>query len=171
MILALDPGTHKTGLVLLDGNKILRRGHEANAAIMREIVQNQEGPDAWIVAVEHLLSHGKQRYENKNIMVTVEWAARFYQAGGGDDAAVWVTRDEELRHYGIMPGTRGNRDMLLRRAIVERYRFEHRVTKAGSLIVPGWADHTLAALAVGVVAADKIRFRERMVDYDTRRTG
>ena len=165
MILAIDPGTKKSGYVLWDGLTVVDKGHGANAEILQDIERNARGPEArtWTVAVEHLVSQGTHSHERKSTLQTIEWAAFFFQAGGGYDRAMWVTRAEELTYFRILPGMPGNRDMLLRRAIVRRQGLEYKITADGRMIVPGWQDHTLAALAVACVAEERIRIRERMV--------
>jgi len=160
-IIALDPGTKSTGYVVLDGkDKVLTKGEMTNPQILKFIGGYGDWPHQRIIAVERILPNGSTLGESTRD--TIEWAAWFFMAGSLE-RSVWVTRSEELRYYGVAPFQGGNNDRRLRLAVVAEHRFEHKVSRSGAMIVPGWSSHTLAALAVGMVARDKIRMRDRVV--------
>ncbi len=154
MILAIDPGTEKAGIILLgSGQEILESHVMPNDEVLTYIASLETRPK-WL-AIEQVKSYGMAVGETT--FKTVEWSGRFIQQWLNvteflEDNVLRLPRLEIKLHLCHSP--RAN-DGNIRQALIDR------LGQPGSKRDPGPTynikSHMWAALAVAITAHDKIQ--------------
>jgi hypothetical protein len=148
-IIALDPGTAASGLVILQGSRVIRSDTYRNEDVLLEL---RGGPHADAVACEMVSHYGSGMAVGREVFETVEWIGRFreaWEARGG--RFVRVYRREVKIH---LCGSAKAKDPNVRQALLDRYGGKEiaigRKNDPGPLY--GVSGHEWQALAVGVTA-------------------
>lgn len=143
MLMALDPGTHKTGWVVVDDHLIiLESGVSPNNTVlgwMKSIPHS--------VAIEMIASYGMA--VGAETFDTVRWIGRFQQAYCDPDAVRFIYRKDVKIH---LCGSMKAKDQNIRQALIDK------LGKPGTKKNPGptygVTSHAWAALAVAVTALE-----------------
>ena len=158
-ILALDPGTTKTGWCLLDDGRPIAFGVLDNAVMMDEIRCTW---DADVMAVEMIASYGMA--VGREVFETCVWIGRFVQCWRDPDAVTLVYRKDVKLH---LCGTTKAKDANIRQALIDSYPATGggRVAQVGTKAKPGplygIATHVWPALAVAVTVRATLLDREK----------
>lgn len=112
-ILALDPGTSKTGWCLLDSGRPIAFGVLDNAAMLDEIRNTYE---ADLMAVEMIASYGMA--VGREVFETCVWIGRFLQTWR-DPAAVKLVYRKDVKIF--LCGTTKAKDANIRQALLDTY--------------------------------------------------
>lgn len=150
-ILALDPGTDKTGWCLLLGDRVIGSGVESNDQMLAKVLAR----GASTLAVEMIASYGMP--VGREVFETCVWIGRFVQAWGG--SAEMVYRKDVKMH---LCGTAKAKDGNVRQAILDLY------PRTGGGATPqvgtkgqpgplyGVSTHAWAALGVAITARHRL---------------
>jgi hypothetical protein len=146
MILAIDPGTTVSGVVVLDEGRV----HESHIMPNDQVIERIQWwtwPD---VAIEMVASYGMP--VGAEVFETVRWIGRFQQAFHAPDQVRFVYRKDVKMH---LCGTMKAKDPNIRQALIDK------LGPAGTKRAPGPTygvkSHAWAALAVAVTAAETPR--------------
>lgn len=154
-LIAIDPGTEKSGVVLLDfrfGQPIWSPGILDNAKLLAELRRGTFCTPYF--AIEQIRSYGMAI--GATTLDTVEWSGRFIEAwqkqtGSGDEFVLRIPRIQVKSH--LCHSGRA-KDANVRQALIDR--FGEPGTKYKPGVLYGIASHLWSALAVGVVAKDML---------------
>lgn len=148
-IFAIDPGTEKSGYVVLRGREILAKGIEWNAELLHRVRISDEF--AWdYCAIEMVQSFGMA--VGQSTFRTILWAGRFfeaYEALTGNEADLVYRKDVKIALCGSLKA----KDSNIRQAILDRYGSEKRIAvglKASPGPLFGVTSHAMSALAVAL---------------------
>ncbi len=150
-LIAIDPGTDVSGLVVLQDRRVIRADTHPNRDILLEL---RLGPTADFVACEMVGHYGTGMAVGREVFETVEWIGRFREAW---EARVGVfvrvyRRQVKLHLCGSVKAKDGN----VRQSLIDRY--GGKPIAMGSKREPGplygVSGHEWQALAVGVTALD-----------------
>lgn len=146
MILAIDPGTTQSGVVLYANGRVVEAGTHDNAAVLR-IVRESE---ADVLAVERFEARGMAMGDES--VVTVIWTGRFQQAWRSPESVVLVKRSAIKSH---LCGTQRAKDTNVRAALLDLFGGKERAIgkKAAPGPLYGVTSHAWAALAVAITAS------------------
>lgn len=142
-ILAIDPGTRESGVVLFDGLMVLDCAIEPNAEVLERL---RHYPNSTI-AIERFEARGMPMADDS--IETVLWTGRFIQASQYP-ASVLLIRRREIKL--ALCGSARAKDPNVRQALIDRLGAPG--TKKAPGPTYGVTSHGWAALAVAVVAAD-----------------
>ena len=159
-ILAIDPGTEQSGVVMFDrenpDDPIWHKAVMDNDDLIKYILSY--GDRIEHLAIEQIRSYGMAI--GASTLDTVEWSGRFIQcfiyATHYDDNIMRLPRLEIKVH---LCGTAKAKDANIRQALIDR--LGHPGTKKNPGPTYGISSHMWSALAVAVVAADKVSGKER----------
>ena len=154
-LIAIDPGTEKSGVVLLDfrvGQPIWTPGILDNKELLARL-KDSSFETAWF-AIEQIRSYGMAI--GATTLDTVEWGGRFIEAwqhhtGQGDERVLRIPRIQVKSH--LCHSGRA-KDANVRQALIDR--FGEPGTKYKPGVLYGISSHLWSALAVGVVAKDML---------------
>lgn len=147
-VLAIDPGTDRSGWVLLDGRELFGFGIDLNEDVAADI---RDQPDHTWVVVERI----EPRYGLRMGWETItacEWVGRFTEAAGHRPVAL-LNRSDVLRHLGIPP--KANADSGVRAAMLDRWGGVGASRKGGPLY--GVRAHIWSALGIAVAWQEDVR--------------
>lgn len=113
MIFAIDPGTVRSGWVLLDGMRVVDSGVHENADLLRWV---QAGQGADVLAIEMIASYGMA--VGREVFETVRWIGRFQQAWRNPDDVHLVYRAQVKLHLCKTPQAK---DVNVRRALLDMF--------------------------------------------------
>lgn len=153
-ILALDPGTTKTGWCLLDNGSPIAFGVLENAAML-EMIRGTFGAD--VMAVEMIASYGMA--VGREVFETCVWIGRFLQTWR-DPAAVKLVYRKDVKIF--LCGTTKAKDANIRQALADSYPATGggATPQVGTKSQPGplygVSSHVWPALGVAVTVADSI---------------
>jgi hypothetical protein len=164
-ILAIDPGTDKSGWLLLDclANRIVGFGHDANDDVLFEIPQRfgLESYSKDQLAIEMIASQGMA--VGKETFRTVWWTGRFAEAWRRATSAlpIEVYRNDVKVH--LCNSVRA-KDKNIRQALIDMYGGEGGEAVAiGRKATPGplygVSSHVWQALGVAITARDRLLAR------------
>lgn len=144
-ILAIDPGTHKSGWVHYAKGRVIGSGTADNASVVRMIV----GSGADRLAIEKFEARGMAMGQES--IDTMIWAGRFQQAWNSPEYVHMVYRRTVKQH---ICGSAQASDSNIRMALIDI------VGPPGKKAAPGPTygviSHAWAALAVAVTVADSL---------------
>lgn len=147
LVLAIDPGTDKSGWCLFDGDRVIDSGVEENAKLMR--VAGQSSAD--VLAIEMIASYGMA--VGREVFETCVWVGRFLQAWRDPEQVRLVYRREVKLH---LCGTAKAKDANIRQALLDMFprtgggKTPQVGTKAAPGPLYGVSSHAWAALGVAV---------------------
>ncbi|MCY1196927.1 hypothetical protein D9M72_82830 [compost metagenome] len=150
-ILALDPGTDKTGWCLLLGDRVIGSGVEPNDQMLAKV----QARGASTLAVEMIASYGMP--VGREVFETCVWIGRFVQAWGGKAEMVY-RKDVKMHLCGTAKAKDGN----VRQAILDLYprsgggATPQVGTKAQPGPLHGVSTHAWAALGVAITARHRL---------------
>lgn len=151
MILAVDPGTTKSGFVILDEGHVTSSGVLSN----REALEMVAG-HAGTVAIEMVASYGMA--VGKDVFETVRWIGRFQQASRDPEAVRLVYRRDVKLH---LCGSAKAKDANVRQALLDLFpgsgggKTPQIGTKAARGPLYGVSSHAWSALAVAMTALSR----------------
>ena len=141
IVLAIDPGNGKSGVVRFDGQRVLYAGVIENPDVLKIIADDRSD----VLAIE-LFVATNQRLGNESIE-TIHWGGRFHQSSGDPDSVMLVPRYQVKRALGL--GHRdGDKEV---NAALQRV-LGPKGTKAAPGPTYGVASHSWAALGVAYAA-------------------
>lgn len=141
LILAVDPGTSQSGVVLYCGGRVVESGVHPNAAVLEAI----RVTPADVLAIERFEARGMAVGDES--IQTILWAGRFQQAWRSPESVVLVKRSAVKSH---LCGTQKAKDSNVRQALIDLLGAPG--TKASPGATYGVSSHAWAALAVAVTA-------------------
>jgi hypothetical protein len=143
LILAIDPGTTESGLVLWRDGKVTASGITTNDEVFDWIRSSSEHAT---VAIEMIASYGMP--VGREVFETCVWIGRFVQVAGVERVRLIYRRDVKLH----LCGSPRAKDANIRQALIDR------LGPPGTKKAPGGTygirSHAWPALAVAVTAAD-----------------
>ena len=163
MILAVDPGTTESALVVLDGDRIVVAVHQSNDAMVSwlwkppaPIIERLDElpPSERVLAIEMIASYGMP--VGREVFETCVWVGRMIQAwedGHCGDAWEYVYRRDVKLH---LCNSARAKDPHVRQALLDRYGGKGAAgTKKSPGPLYGISKHLWSALAVGVTYQDQ----------------
>lgn len=153
-ILAIDPGTTKSGWCLLDSGRPIAHGIDENAA-MFEVIRASWGADH--LAVEMIASYGMA--VGREVFETCVWIGRFMQEWRDPDAVRLIYRKDVKMH---LCGTTKAKDANIRQALIDGYPATGggAIPQIGTKSQPGplygVSSHVWPALGVAVTVEDQL---------------
>lgn len=139
-ILAIDPGTHESGVVRFNG-EILWAGVLNNSDVLKIVHDDRSD----VLAIEGFLARGN--VIDNNCVQTIRWEGRFQQAWGCPEDVMMVSRRDVKKALGLAGSANDAKvNEALRRTIGEKG------TKANPGPCYGVKSHAWAALGVAYAA-------------------
>lgn len=112
-VLAIDPGTDKSGWCLLDGDKVLDSGVSDNARLLNDVGHETRAKH---LAIEMISSYGMP--VGREVFETCVWIGRFQQAWMmPEDASLIYRRDVKM----YLCGSAKAKDANIRQALLDRF--------------------------------------------------
>lgn len=151
-LIAIDPGTAASGLVVMQERRVVRSDTYANGDVLREL---RAGPYADMVACEMVAHYGSGMAVGSEVFETVEWIGRFreaWESRGGIFLRIY-RRDVKLHLCGSPKAKDGN----VRQALLDLYGGDKiaKGTKKEPGPLYGVSGHAWQALAVGITALER----------------
>lgn len=149
-VLACDPGTTESGVVLWDGYRVLEAHGKMRNAELVSLLQRLE-PLRYLpchVVIERFEARGMAISDDS--IETMLWSGRFYQAALRQTGAHWLKRSEVKSH---LCGSQKAKDPNIRAALCDRFGRPGTTKNRGVLF--GVKEDAWAALAVAVTFHDK----------------
>lgn len=152
-ILAIDPGTTKSGWCLLDSGKPIAFGVDENLDML-DIIRSAWNADH--LAVEMIASYGMA--VGREVFETCVWIGRFVENWRDPDAVKLVYRKDVKLH---ICGTTKAKDANIRQALIDSYPTTGggSTPQIGTKSLPGplygVSSHVWPALAVAVFASEQ----------------
>ena len=151
-LIAIDPGTDVSGLVVMEGRKVVRSGTYPNREVLLEL---RAGPWAETVACEMVAHYGSGMAVGREVFETVEWIGRFLEAWesrGGVFVRVYRL-DVKLHLCGSAKAKDGN----IRQALLDLYGGKDLAVGKKKSPGPlyGVSGHAWQALAVGITVQER----------------
>jgi hypothetical protein len=153
-ILAIDPGTTESGLVLFEDGKIIDAGVHDNYDVLRWV----KAGGAVMLAIETMQANYAATV-GASVIDTLIWVGRFKQAWREPDEALLISRQ---RVKDRLCGNVKAKDSGVRQALIDR--LGPPGTKKAPGPTYGVTSHAWQALAVAVVANDMAAGRIRAID-------
>lgn len=141
VVLAIDPGTTHSGVVLYCGGRVIESGNHPNHAVLETV----RVTPADVLAIERFEARGMAVGDES--IVTILWAGRFQQAWRSPESVVLVKRSRVKSH---LCGTQKAKDSNVRQALIDL--LGPPGTKRDPGPTHGVASHAWAALGVAVTA-------------------
>lgn len=151
-VLAVDPGTNETALVIMDSQGFPIRTKLCSNVELLDFLRDRD-PRGQVLAVEEIRSYGMA--VGATVFTTVMWAGRFIEAWGGPFEL--IGRIEVKSH--VCRSARA-RDSNIRAALIDRFggsREKAIGTKAKPGPLYGFKRDLWAALAVAITQFDRQR--------------
>lgn len=143
MILAIDPGTAQSGVVLLHDQRVIESGVHANGDVLAMIRASQ----ADVLAVEMIASYGMP--VGAEVFETCVWIGRMVEAWRSPKSVRLVYRRDVKLH---LCGTARAKDANIRQALIDKLGAPG--VKANKGPTYGVKSHAWAALGVAVTALE-----------------
>lgn len=151
MILAIDPGTTKSGVVILDGPHVISPGVVDNSELAASLARGFTSIGIKEIVIEMIACYGMA--VGRETFETVIWIGRFMQAA--DVPVHRLARLDVKMHLCHNPRAK---DTNVWQAILDRYGGESAVGKKASPgPLYGVKSHARAALALGLAFQDGVR--------------
>ena len=142
MIVAIDPGTKESGVVLFDGERVLEAGVFANYRVL-DILRESSHP----LAIEMIASYGMA--VGREVFETCVWIGRFIEASKAPGDVRLIYRKDVKMH---LCGTPRAKDPNIRQALIDKLGPQGTKKEPGPTY--GVKSHAWAALAVAVTAKE-----------------
>lgn len=151
-ILAIDPGSEQSGWVVYEDGRVVECGHWSNEKLVGGL---------GIIPVFHLAIEWVDHYGmavGRDVFETCRWVGKFEEAWWGDNALLIPRREIKLE----LCGSARAKDSNVRAALIDRFGGRQkaigRKAAPGPLYgVPGDNGHKWAALALAVVAEERLK--------------
>ena len=140
-VLAIDPGTTKSGWLVFDEGRVLACGVNDNPDVLEAVRYTS----ASIVAIEMIASYGMA--VGSSVFETVRWIGRFQQAAPDPERVMLVYR-QDIKLF-LCKSLQAN-DANVRQALIDRVGTPGTKAKPGATY--GVYTHAWAALGVAVTA-------------------
>jgi hypothetical protein len=150
-ILAIDPGTDKSGWCILDDSRVVESGVDANEAVLAKVLQWKRS-----LAIEMIASYGMA--VGREVFETCVWIGRFVQAYEYPETARLVYRKDVKLH---LCGTTKAKDPNIRQALLDMFPRTGggKTPQIGTKDKPGplygVSSHAWPALAVAVTVTQR----------------
>lgn len=141
-ILAIDPGTSKSGVVMTRNGRVVLAGVYANLDVLHMI---RTETDADVLAIEMIASYGMA--VGAEVFETCVWIGRFQQSWRSPESVRLVYRKDVKLH---LCGTPRAKDPNIRQALIDKLGAPGTKKSPGATF--GVSSHAWAALAVAVTA-------------------
>lgn len=141
IILAIDPGTLQSGVVLFDGSRVITANVLPNEDVLKIVADDRSD----MLAIEKIVSYGS--VVDNNTFDTCEWIGRFQQAWACPEEVVKVKRRQVKEALGLR-GSAKDKDV---NAAIQA-QVGPKGTKAARGPTYGVASHAWAALGVAFAA-------------------
>ena len=145
-VLAIDPGTTHSGLVIMVDGRVTSSGVLENSDVLDELQIHRGTP----VACEMIASYGMA--VGKEVFETCLWIGRFMQAAGPERVRLVYRKDVKLH----LCGSPRAKDANIRQALIDRW--GGKAEAIGNVKKPGplyaVKSHAWAALGVAVTALE-----------------
>lgn len=141
VVLAVDPGTHESGVVRYGEGRVLFSGVLPNADLLK--ILRDDNSD--VLAIEKIVSYGSA--VGQETFDTCVWIGRFMEAWGQPDDVLLIPRRAVKRHV-CGPGKWGDPDV--RKALLEKVGPQGKKSDPGPTY--GVKSHAWSALGVAVTA-------------------
>jgi hypothetical protein len=148
-IFAIDPGTTQSGVVVLQGGRVMASFTLDNDGLVKLIGTQSEGT---LVVIEWIESMGMA--VGKETFLTCRWIGRFQQACHVPEAVQFVTRREVKLH---LCGSMKAKDANIRQSLIDKFGPGKDIAigkKASPGPLFGVSGHAWQALAVAVTALE-----------------
>lgn len=155
MILAIDPGTTKSGWCLYQDEVVLRSGVDDNEKVRAMLLNARNA--GWMLAIEWIESFGMA--VGKDVFITVRWIGRFMECTQNPDAVMLIPRKEVKM---LLCGSMKAKDANIRQALLDRFPASGggKTPQVGTKSAPGplygVSSHAWSALAVAVAAQERL---------------
>lgn len=150
-IIAIDPGTTRSGVCVYDGSRVISSGVMENGLVLAMLsISSHER-----LAVEMIASYGMA--VGREVFETCVWIGRFQQAWPRPDEVEFIYRKDVKMH---LCGTPRAKDPNVRQALLDLFArtgggaIPQVGTKAKPGPLYGVSSHAWAALAVAITAYD-----------------
>ena len=156
-ILAVDPGTTKSGWVMLHDGRVAGSGVKDNAELLADIQLHSAFPPRTILALEMIASYGMA--VGREVFETCVWIGRFQQAWSDPTAVRRIYRQTVKLHLCNSPKAK---DGNVRQALIDRFPATGggKVPQIGTKDQPGplysVSSHAWAALGVAVTVRNEL---------------
>ncbi len=156
-IIGLDPGSEKSAFIYWDGKKILDKGIYPNEELIDILIDDY--CDVASIAEDIVLAIESMVYipnnAGKEIIDTIFWSGRFYQA--------WQGEKELVPRYKVriaLCGKMQSNDKVVRDILISRFGAPG-IKKNPNPITYGLKSHLWAAFALAVTHMDHLEFQGR----------
>lgn len=155
-ILAIDPGTTKSGWCWTDEGMLIRSGVMENDQMLEALRSYLDVAD--VLAIEMVASYGMA--VGKEVFETVRWIGRFQQVWSFPEEVMLIYRKDVKLH---LCGTTKAKDANVRQALIDRFpavgggKTPQIGTKAQPGPLYGISSHAWSALAVAITAEHQIK--------------
>jgi hypothetical protein len=156
-LLAIDPGTTKSGWCILDRSYVVASGIDSNESVLARVYDWQAGP----LGIEMIASYGMP--VGREVFETVLWTGRFMQAYQYPKTVKLIYRRDVKLH---LCGSAKAKDANIRQALLDRFpatgggKTPQIGTKRNPGPLFGVSSHAWAALAVAVTIDDEMKLME-----------
>lgn len=142
IVLAIDPGTHQSGVVLFDGYRVIESGVHDNDAVLG-IVRSTPADE---IAIEMIASYGMA--VGREVFETCVWIGRFVESWRSPKSVRLVYRKDVKLH---LCGSPRAKDPNIRQALIDLLGAPGTKKNPGQTY--GVSSHAWAALGVAVTVA------------------
>ena len=157
-VIGLDPGSEKSAFIHWDGKRILNKGIHPNEYLLNLLNgvfwhQFKSTTIAPVLAVESMVHITNNA--GKEIIDTIFWSGRFYQA--------WQGKKELVPRYKVriaLCGKMQSNDKVVRDILISRFGAPG-TKKNPNPVTYGLKSHLWAAFALAVTHMDHLTFQER----------
>jgi hypothetical protein len=157
IVLAIDPGSSESGVVLWDGHAVRWAKVESNEEVLIDIA-NEAALKTDLLAIEMIGHYGSGLAVGKTVFDTCVWLGRFLQC--------WIERREESTTRLVLRptikthlcGTPRAKDGNVRTAVIDRV--GPKGTKKSPGPTFGVVSHSVSALALAVCVWDTERIKD-----------
>lgn len=155
MILAIDPGTTKSGWCLYRDGVVLRSGVDDNESVRAMLLNTRNA--GWTLAIEWIESFGMA--VGKEVFITVRWIGRFMECAWVPGSVMLIPRKEVKM---LLCGSMKAKDANIRQALLDRFPSSGggKTPQVGTKSAPGplfgVSSHAWSALAVAVAAKERL---------------
>lgn len=156
-ILAIDPGTEKSGWCVFAHGAVIHSGVSENDEMLVYLQRSHFRVNRFELAIEMVASYGMA--VGREVFETVRWIGRFQQAWHAPEAVHLVYRKDVKMH---LCGTTKAKDANVRQALLDLFPRTGggKTPRVGTKDKPGplygVSSHAWSALAVAITCADKM---------------
>ena len=160
-LIAIDPGTHESQLIIWREGRINSNLYEDNATILGRLRRADYEPYTWAV-IESVASYGMP--VGAEVFDTCYWGGRMYQALIDQDIMVRLVPRMAVKTH--LCHSAKAKDANIRQALIDRFGGKDKAigNKANPGVLYGVKSHGWAALALAVTAYDLGREIGRSMD-------